>query len=53
MGYIERKKAKERELAGKPSEDSSDSKGETREKVAWFVGVSYKTLKAEEIVKAA
>ena len=55
----ERNKAKERKLAGKPCEDSSqgDSKGKSgrsRERVAGFVGVSHDTLKkAEEIVNAS
>jgi ParB family chromosome partitioning protein len=49
---LEREQAKERQLAGRPVEDSS--KGEVRERVASSLGVSHDTLsKAEDIVEAA
>jgi hypothetical protein len=48
----ERKKAQEREHAGKPSENFF--KGRALDHIAGFVGVSRPTLKkAEDIVKAA
>ena len=50
----ERQKAKERQLAGKPSEKFTEGKGESLEKIAGFVGVSRPTLqKIEAIVEAA
>lgn len=49
---IEREQAEERQLAGKPVEDSAE--GEVRERVASSLGVSHDTLsKAEGIVEAA
>lgn len=49
---VEREQAKERQLAGRPSEESA--KGEVRERVASSLGVSHDTLsKAEDIVEAA
>jgi DNA modification methylase len=48
----EKKKAKERQLAGKPL--GNFPKGRAAEQLAGFVGISYKTLeKAEQIVTAA
>ncbi|MFH1031094.1 MAG: DNA methyltransferase [Chloroflexota bacterium] len=48
----EQEEAKERELAGKPS--ATFAEGETRQKVAKYVGVSHTTLaKAETVVEAA
>jgi ParB family chromosome partitioning protein len=49
---IEREQAKERQLAGKPVEESA--KGQTRDRIASSLGVSHDTLsKAEIIVEAA
>lgn len=50
-----KEKAEEREKAGIPSAESAQGQmGETRKKVAKFVGVSHDTLaKAEKIVEAA
>jgi hypothetical protein len=49
----ERKKAKERQLSGKPSENFTEG-GNAIDHIAGFVGISRPTLqKAEEIVTAA
>ena len=49
----ERKKARERLLSGKPSAKFAEG-GESRNRIAGFVGISHTTLdKAEQIVKAA
>jgi hypothetical protein len=49
----QRKKAKERMLAGKPSDNLSE-RGNTLDNIAGFVGTSRFTLnKAEKIVEAA
>lgn len=49
---VERQQAQERQLAGKPVEDST--KGEVRERIASSLGISHDTLsKAEVIVEAA
>ncbi len=46
----EKQKAKERMLAGKPSVNLMEGKGETLDKIAGFVGVSRNTLKKTEIL---
>lgn len=51
---FERKQAEERQLAGKPAEESAEGSGTVRERIASSLGVSHDTLsKAEDIVEAA